>query len=107
MPILRLHLEGARKLWPIVQGSRIEVRAIRPHQRVTFRIEAHLSKYPFVPQRRKQVSAQYRQKIDHLAGKVVESNAQYMVSDDVKAGDLGDEMLSHDGQFSGSIGRGR
>jgi hypothetical protein len=69
---------------PVVQGGRIEVRSIRPHQRADFRIDPDLLEQPLVTQWAVQLASQNRPEVDGLLGGVVKANAERVRRNDFK-----------------------
>lgn len=61
---------------PVVEGGRIEVRAIGPDERVDFRIEMHLIEQRPIAQWAKVMAVEDWLKIDGLHSAVVKRNAE-------------------------------
>jgi len=66
---------------PVVQRGRIKIRAVRPDQRVNFRVNPHLIENGKVLQRAIQFTRQYRTKINQLFRGVIKTYAQHIGRD--------------------------
>lgn len=69
---------------PIVQRSRVEIRSIRPNERMNLRIDSHSIENGKIAQRAIHRTCQDRPKIDHLLGAVVKLHAQRVGGFDLK-----------------------
>src|SRR5256885_15236882 len=67
-----------------MQGSRFKIAAVRPDQRMHFRIDSDLIEKSDVMERAKQFSRQYRLEVDHFFAAVIKSNFQRIGRNNLK-----------------------
>ena len=91
-------------LCPIVQRRRFKVTAVRPDQRVNFRIDSDLIEQSRIMERAEQFSRQHRLEVDHLFAAVIESNSQRLGRNDLKRLDAVNSVHVLSPYLSGSIG---
>jgi len=84
LPPPRHLLEGRPLRRPVVQSSRIEIRAVRPNQSLHLGINRHLIKHLKIAKGPVHLPHQYWKKIDRLLRPVFETNAQSISADNQK-----------------------
>ncbi len=77
---------------PVVKRRWVEIRTVRPDQRVYFRIDRHAIEEIHVPERPIKFARKDRKKIDGLFRAVVKSYAERMRRDDLDPFDLTDPI---------------
>ena len=80
-------------LRPIVKRRRIEIRAVRPHQRAGLGIKTDSVEDVGVTQRPEQAATENRQQVDNLLGPVVERHHQGVRAGNLEPGDAMDSVL--------------
>jgi hypothetical protein len=59
---------------PVVKGRRVEVRTVRPNQRLDLRVDPHLIENTQVPQWPEKLPGKHRQEVDPLLGVILKSH---------------------------------
>lgn len=77
---------------PVVEGSRVEIRSVRPHNCLHFRINSHLIEDLQVAQWAVKFARKNRPKVDCLRRAVVKTNSENVRSNDLKSSNSMDWM---------------
>lgn len=68
--------------WPVVQGRRIKVRTVRPHDGANFRVNSHLIEKFQITQWAVKLSAQNRLEVDDLLGLICKPQLERVRAND-------------------------
>jgi hypothetical protein len=88
-----------------VERGRVEVRAVRPHERMNLWVQTHLAEELRVLEGTVKLAGQYRRKVDRLPRSVGEFHVQAVGADTVKRSHPMERVRGHDSYCSGAIGR--
>lgn len=83
----------------------VEVRAIRPHERLNLWVQAHLAEDLRVLEGTVKLAGQHRRKVDRLPRSVGEFHVLAVRADAVKRSHPMERVRVHDSYCSGAIGR--
>ena len=91
---------------PVMQGGRIKVRSVGPHQRLDFRINPNLIEQLQVAQGAVQFACQNGSKVDRLFRSIVKTNAERVSRNDFERANSINRMTHETTYFNGSMGAG-